>query len=124
MSTRDCQALKFFLSVLYKLAALGGLTTIVVTLDVALSLAVIVAAFSIYYLSRAIVGRICPNHVRDEHEEVLRNIRPRPGNSKRQTRRKPVMPVYTGNVTPLRRSITPTADNDEATPISVRIRNR
>ena len=122
MSTRDCQALKFFLSVLYKLAALGGLTTIVVTLDVTLSLAVIVVAFSIYYLSRAIVGRICPNHVRDEHKEVLRNIRP--GNSTRQTRRKPVTPVYTGNVTPLRRSITPTVENDEATPISVRVRNR
>ena len=121
-STRDCQALKFFLSLLYKLAALGGLTTIVVTLDVTLSLAVIVVAFSIYYLSRAIVGRICPNHARDEHKEVLRNIRP--GSSTRQTRRKPTMPIYTGNVTPLRRGITPTADNDEATPISVRIRNR
>ena len=124
MSSKDCRALKLFLSTLYKLTALGGLATIVITLDVALSLTVITAAFSIHFLSRIIMKHICPNYARDEHERVRRDICP--GSSTRQQRRRPATPIFTGNVTPLRRSATSRAQSDkseEVTPVSAKVRH-
>ena len=123
MSSKDCRALKLFLSTLYKLTALGGLATVFITLDVTLSLTVITAAFSIHFLSRIIMKRVCPNYTRDEHERVRRDICP--GSSTRQQRRRPATPILTGNVTPLRRNATLTAKNGakEVTPVSAKVRH-
>ncbi len=104
VATRECQTLKTLLSLLYKSAALAGIVTIVVTLDVALSLAVIVGAFSLYYVSRAIVARLCPTHDRDEHQDVVRSLRP--SRQQIEAASNTISPTYTNNVTPLRRNTT------------------
>ncbi len=119
MPNRDCQALKLFLSVLYKTAAAAGLATIVVTLDVTLSITVIIAAFGLYYLSRAIVSRLCPAHDQQEHWEVVRSIRPSGTGADDQ---RAAEPLYSGNVTPLRRK--PTVTTSRPAPVAIKVRNR
>ncbi len=119
MPNRDCQALKLFLSVLYKTAAAAGLITIVVTLDVSLSVTVIIAAFGLYYISRAIVSRLCPAHDQQEHWEVVRSIRPSGSGTDDHTLEEP---LYTGNVTPLRRNTTVATSRAEA--VAMKVRNR
>lgn len=70
MSAKDCKALNLLLSLLYKTAALAGLVTIVTTLDVRLSIMVIIGAFLLYYVSREIIARLCPNQKSLEHQQI------------------------------------------------------
>ena len=119
--SRECLTLKLFLSALYKSAALAGLATIVITLDVALSIAVIVGAFSLYYVSRAIVARVCPRHSQQEHREVVRSLRPSRAHSRAE--QNSVGPAYTGNVTPLRRNMSREPETTTAA-VPLRVRNR
>ena len=72
MSAKDCKALNFLLSLLYKTAALAGLVTIVTTLDVRLSIMVIIGAFLLYYVSREIIARLCPYQKSEEHQQITR----------------------------------------------------
>ena len=123
VAARECRTLKTLLSILYKSAALTSIVTIIVTLDVHLSLAVIVVAFSLYYASRAVVARLCPRHSYEEHKAVVRALRParQPATAARDA----IGPAYTNNVTPLRRNISTTRDTaEDKIPTKVKVRSR
>jgi len=123
VAARECLTLKTLLSILYKSAALASIVTIVVTLDVGLSLAVIVVAFSLYYASRAVVARLCPRHSYEEHKAVVRALRP--SRQRVNAARDAIGPAQPNNVTPLRPNISPTRHTaEDRIPARVKVKSR
>ncbi len=123
MSAKDCKALNFLLSLLYKSAALAGLVTIVTTLDVTLSVLVIIGAFALYYVSREIVSRLCPYQKAEEHRQITRTIH----HSETQlsaidrSHMDREMNQYSGNVTPFRKAPSSARSAEETSTAKVRI---